>query len=156
MSLNEFRSKIKTWKPENFPCKLCKIYHQRIGYLQVILISICSQILLYMFLYLFVCLFCKGFFLFVLVFVLAFAFFPPFFFNLQFKVHLNQPHIPDKGSICSLIYFLFICIFYWSTINIQIIIINQSKHGHCHEYFVMGLSKCFQTIFIRFQRGMDN
>ena len=34
-SLNEFRSKIKTWKPENCPCKLWKIYLQRIGYLQV-------------------------------------------------------------------------------------------------------------------------
>ena len=34
-SRNEFRSKIKTWKPENCPCKLCKIYLQRIGYLQV-------------------------------------------------------------------------------------------------------------------------
>ena len=35
MSLNEFSSKIKTWKPENCPCKLCKIYLQRIAYLQV-------------------------------------------------------------------------------------------------------------------------
>ena len=34
-SLNEFRSKIKTWKAENCPCKLCKIYLQKIGYLQV-------------------------------------------------------------------------------------------------------------------------
>ena len=34
-SLNEFRSKIKTWKPEDCPYKLCKIYLQRIGYLQV-------------------------------------------------------------------------------------------------------------------------
>ena len=34
-SRNEFRSKTKTWKPENCPCKLCKIYLQRIGYLQV-------------------------------------------------------------------------------------------------------------------------
>ena len=34
-SLNKFKSKIKNWKPENCPCKLCKIYHQRIGYLQV-------------------------------------------------------------------------------------------------------------------------
>ena len=34
-SLNEFKSKIKTWKPENCPCKLCKIYLQRTGYLQV-------------------------------------------------------------------------------------------------------------------------
>ena len=31
MSLNKFRSKIKTWKPENCPCKLCKIYLQRIS-----------------------------------------------------------------------------------------------------------------------------
>ena len=34
-SLNELRSKIKPWKPENCPCKLCKIYLQRIGSLQV-------------------------------------------------------------------------------------------------------------------------
>ena len=34
-SLNEYKSKIKTWKPENCPCKPCKIYLQRIGYLQV-------------------------------------------------------------------------------------------------------------------------
>ena len=33
-SLNEFKKKIKTWKPENCTCKLCKIYIQRIGYLQ--------------------------------------------------------------------------------------------------------------------------
>ena len=32
---NEFKSKIKTWKPENCPCKLCKIYIQRICNLQV-------------------------------------------------------------------------------------------------------------------------
>ena len=34
-SLNKFKSKIKTWKPENCPCKLCKINLQRIVYLQV-------------------------------------------------------------------------------------------------------------------------
>ena len=34
-SLNEFMSKIKTWKPENCPCKLCKIHLQRIRYLQI-------------------------------------------------------------------------------------------------------------------------
>ena len=34
-SLNEFTSKLKTWKPENYPRKLCKIYLHRIGYLQV-------------------------------------------------------------------------------------------------------------------------
>ena len=33
--LNKFRLKTKTWKPENLSCKLCKIYLQRIGYLQV-------------------------------------------------------------------------------------------------------------------------
>ena len=27
MSLNNFRLKIKTWKPENCPCKLCKIFY---------------------------------------------------------------------------------------------------------------------------------
>ena len=32
--VNEFKSKIKTSKPENCSCKLCKIYLQRIGYLQ--------------------------------------------------------------------------------------------------------------------------
>ena len=34
-SLNEFKSKIETPKAENYPCKLCKICLQRIGYLQV-------------------------------------------------------------------------------------------------------------------------
>ena len=34
-SLNEFTSKLKTWKPENYPRKLCKIYLHRMGYLQV-------------------------------------------------------------------------------------------------------------------------
>ena len=32
--VNEVRSEIKTWKPENCPCKLCKIYLQRIVYLE--------------------------------------------------------------------------------------------------------------------------
>ena len=35
-SLNEFKKKIKTWQSENCPCKLCKFYIQRIGYLQVV------------------------------------------------------------------------------------------------------------------------
>ena len=34
--LKESTSPIKTWKLENCPCKFCKIYLQRIGYLQVI------------------------------------------------------------------------------------------------------------------------
>ena len=29
--LNKYRSKIKAWTLENCPCKLCKIYLQRIG-----------------------------------------------------------------------------------------------------------------------------
>ena len=32
-SLNEFKLKIKTWKPENYPYTLCKIYLKRISYL---------------------------------------------------------------------------------------------------------------------------
>ena len=34
-SLNLFKSKIKSWIPENCPCKLCKTYLQRIGYVQI-------------------------------------------------------------------------------------------------------------------------
>ena len=34
-SLNAFRLKIKAWIPESCPCKLCKTYLQKIGYLQV-------------------------------------------------------------------------------------------------------------------------
>ena len=78
------------------------------------IISIYSQILLYILLYLFACLFCWVFFLFIFAFILSFALFPLFPFNPQFKVELNQPPIPD---IWSLIYFLLICIFYWSIIN---------------------------------------
>ena len=132
MSLNELMSQIKTWKPEICLSKLCKISLQRIGYLQVtnqcllidmyqytycsqLLISVCSQMLIYV--SLFVCLLVLlGVFSVFFVFVLSFAFSPPVSFNPQFKVDLNQPHIPGKGYISS-IYFLFICIFYWSTIN---------------------------------------
>ena len=74
-SLNEFRSKIITWKPENCSCKLCKIYLQRIGYLQVTNG--------YCYICFFICLsacFAGVFFLSVFVFILSFAFFPPFFF----------------------------------------------------------------------------
>ena len=35
-SLNRSRSKKKAWKSENCSCKLCKIFLQRIGYLQVV------------------------------------------------------------------------------------------------------------------------
>ena len=34
-SLELFRSKIKNWIPKNCPCKLCKTYLQRIGYVQI-------------------------------------------------------------------------------------------------------------------------
>ena len=33
---------------------------------------------------------------------------------------------------------------------------NLSKHGHCHEYVVMGLSKCFRNIIIKFYLDMKN
>ena len=34
-SLEFFKSKIKNWILENCPCKLCKTYLQRIGYVQI-------------------------------------------------------------------------------------------------------------------------
>ena len=34
-SLELFKSKIKNWIPENHPCRLCKTYLQRIGYVQI-------------------------------------------------------------------------------------------------------------------------
>ena len=108
-SLNEFRSKIKAWKPENCSCKLCKIYLQRIGYLKVT-----NQYLLIdtaMLLYLFTYLFSWVFFFFVVVFLLSFVF-PPFSFNTHFKFDLNQPRMPDKGYICSLIYIYFSIVFF--------------------------------------------
>ena len=83
-SLNKFRSKIKTWKPENCLWKLCTIYLQRNGCLKVTDQSILTDAVIYT--SLFVCLFVLlGFCLFVLlgfflfVFVLLFAFFPFFF-----------------------------------------------------------------------------
>ena len=98
--LNEFRSKIQTGKPKTICANYVKCTFK-------------ESVLLYV--SLFVCLLVQlGFFLFV--FVLFFAFCPPFF-KLQFKADLYKPHIPDKGYISILIYFLFICIFYWSTIN---------------------------------------
>ena len=33
--LELFKSKIKNWITENCPCKLCKTYLQRIGYMQI-------------------------------------------------------------------------------------------------------------------------
>ena len=34
-SLKLFKSKIKNWTPQNWPCRLCNIYLQRIGYVQI-------------------------------------------------------------------------------------------------------------------------
>ena len=31
-SINEFKAKIRNWKPVKCPCRLCKVYVQRIGY----------------------------------------------------------------------------------------------------------------------------
>ena len=104
MPLNVFRSKLKTWNPENCPCKPCKIYLQRIDYLQVTNQYLLIDTIIYV--YLFAC-FAGGVFCF---FLLSPP--PPYF-----KVDLNQPQIPDKDYICSLIYFLFICIFYWLVAN---------------------------------------
>ena len=35
-SLVEFKNRIKSWKPDNCPCKLCKIYVQGLGYTNVV------------------------------------------------------------------------------------------------------------------------
>ena len=32
-SLEAFNAKIKTWVPENFPCKLCKKYINKVGFI---------------------------------------------------------------------------------------------------------------------------
>ena len=53
-SLNEFKSKIKTWKPENCPCKLCKIYLQRIGSLQVTDYHMFTDVVIYVSLFYFI------------------------------------------------------------------------------------------------------
>ena len=34
-TLDEFKNKIKNWKPENCPCKLCKIYISGVGFINV-------------------------------------------------------------------------------------------------------------------------
>ena len=68
-------------------------------------------------LYLFVFFFCCRFFSVTFCFCIVFCFLPPFFFIPQFKIDLVYPQTPDKGYICSLIFFVFICIFYWSAIT---------------------------------------
>ena len=32
-NLDTFKIKIKKWKPENCPCRLCKVYIERVGFL---------------------------------------------------------------------------------------------------------------------------
>ena len=32
-NLEEFKKKIKTWVPENCPCRLCKTYIQHVGFI---------------------------------------------------------------------------------------------------------------------------
>ena len=77
-SLNEFRPKLKTWKPKNYLCKVCKIYLQRIGNLQATnyYLLIDDVVYISLFVYLFALL---GFFLLAFVFVSFFAS-PLFFF----------------------------------------------------------------------------
>ena len=113
MSPNEFRSKIKTWKPENCPCKLFKIYLPRIGYLQVT--NYYLHIDTVMVLYLFGSLFCWVFFcLFLFLLLLSFS---PCFLNPSLKL--------TEISLVFLIKALFFVhlYFFWSTINKKIIII---------------------------------
>ena len=31
-NLNIFKSSIKSWKPENYPCRLCRLYNADIGF----------------------------------------------------------------------------------------------------------------------------
>ena len=77
MSLSVFRSQIKSCKPEHYPYKLCKIYLQRIGYLQVTNYYLLIDTIIYV--SLFVCLLvCLGFFFLLFAFVLSSAFFPLF------------------------------------------------------------------------------
>ena len=32
-NLDTFKIRIKKWKPENCPCRLCKVYIDRVGFL---------------------------------------------------------------------------------------------------------------------------
>ena len=32
-NLEHFKKAIKTWKPDNCPCRLCKVYIERVGFL---------------------------------------------------------------------------------------------------------------------------
>ena len=34
-SISEFKIKIKTWKPVNCPCRLCKIFVAGVGFVQI-------------------------------------------------------------------------------------------------------------------------
>ena len=34
-NLNNFKSNIKSWKPENCPCRLCKLYIADIGFIEL-------------------------------------------------------------------------------------------------------------------------
>ena len=75
-SLNELRSKIKTWKPQNCTCELSKIY---LVYILYIVYTLDTVIYVSFFVWLFVLL---GFFV-------CFLLFFPFIFKSQFKVDLN-------------------------------------------------------------------
>ena len=117
-SLNEFRSELKNSKPEKSPCKLCKIYLQWTGFYNdnglrhervKLLISICSQMLLFMFLQMSVCLPC---WFFSVCFCFVFCFFFLLSFKPQFKVDLSQRYIPDKNYIYSLTHFGSLIIFH--------------------------------------------
>ena len=35
-TLIEFKNRIKTWSPDNCPCRLCKMYLKNLGYIDVV------------------------------------------------------------------------------------------------------------------------
>ena len=89
-SLNEFKSKIKTWKPENCLCKLCRIYLQRIGYLQVTDSHMFTDVIIYVSLLLFYFIFFTfSFYVIICLFILLLFCLFIFLFKSHFKVDLN-------------------------------------------------------------------
>ena len=35
LPFSQFKSKIRSWKPESCPCRLCKIYEPSVGFLKI-------------------------------------------------------------------------------------------------------------------------
>ena len=45
-NLNEFKAKIKSWKPERYACRICKVYVQNLGV--IVRVSMCMCMCMYM------------------------------------------------------------------------------------------------------------